>query len=217
MTPPRFAVIPTYNRPDYLASCLDAINPQVEMTFVIDNGSDPPVSPNQCITMRYPVHPPNLSKIWNLGIKMANTYADAMHVTEWDIAILNDDTVPQPDWMERVCSTMRDQGGIAACTMPGLGVPIKYDSTAHWGIGTRVTGWAFVLRGEANPEFDEQFEWWCGDDDISVWARSNGGLVVVPGMEVPNLLANSSTAGELLAQSAVDMQRFVDKHGKRPW
>lgn len=216
----RFAVIPTHNRPEYLANCVAAIEPQVEMIFIIDNACNPPVRMGlqvPCVIIREPGQPPNLSHLWNIGLEAAASYAGLAGYDEWDVAVLNDDALPQPDWMANVCAGIRGTTALAGCQMPGMGTQVVYGPDVHPGTNTRVTGWAFVLRGESRVRFDEQFVWWCGDDDISAYARENGGLVVVPGPEVPNLLANSTTVGENLAQSAIDMQRYVDKHGRRPW
>lgn len=214
----RFAVITTHNRPEYLQNCVDAIRPQVNQIVIVDNASDPPAAVVDSTIIKYAPQPPNLSAMWNLGLKAVQAYAvDIYDLTEWDVAVLNDDTVPYPDWMERVCTGIRSTTAVAGCTMPGLGGQVVYGPGVAPGTNTRVTGWAFVLRGESGARFDEQFQWWCGDDDISEYARQNGGLVMVPGAEVPNLLANSTTVGANLAQSAIDMQRFVDKHGRRPW
>jgi hypothetical protein len=215
----RFAVIPTHDRHEMLDNCMEAIGPQVERIFVIDNASNPPVRGRRqaAVIIRDSQQPPNLSRLWNIGLAAVSLYARVMQYEEWDVAILNDDALPYEGWMESVCAGIRSGTALAGCTMPGVPAPITYDHNAYPGVSNRVTGWAFVLRGESGIRFDEQFEWWCGDDDISEYARCNGGLVVVPGPEVPNLLANSTTVGANLAQSAIDMQRYVDKHGRRPW
>lgn len=215
----RFAVIPTHNRPEHLANCVEAIHPQVEMTFIIDNASDPPVGGHHlapCVIIRHPEQPPNLSRLWNIGLDAVEAYAKLTALDHWDVAILNDDAIPYEGWMESVCAGIRGTTAFAGCTF-NVPAAVVYDHNTYPSISTRVTGWAFVVRGETGVRFDEQFEWWCGDDDISQYARDNGGLVMVPGPEVPNLLANTTTVGENLAQSAIDMQRYVDKHGRRPW
>ena len=213
----RFAVVPTHNRPAELAKCLQAIGPQVERVFVIDNASFPPVEVKGHVVIRDLQQPPNLSRLWNLGLAAVERYAAACELDEWDVAILNDDAIPYADWMDRVCAGIRSTSAIAGCTIPTVPKQLLLGPEAKFGIGTRVTGWAFVIRGEACYRFDEQFVWWCGDDDLSAYARNNGGLVMVPGSEVPNTLANTSTVGANLTQSAIDMQTFVDKYGRRPW
>jgi hypothetical protein len=202
---------------------VEAIRPQVNQIFIIDNASNPPVDVPDTFIIKDPQQPPNLSALWNLGLDAIEAYivysddGGYEEYDHWDVAILNDDALPYPGWMEQVCDAMRNTTAIAGCTMSNVPSPIVYGPDTGPAISTRVTGWAFVLRGEGGVRFDEDFVWWCGDDDISEYARKNGGLVVVPGPEVPNLLANSTTVGANLAQSAMDMQHYVDKHGRRPW
>lgn len=155
--------------------------------------------------------------MWNLGIMKAREYAQSWALTEWDVAIFNDDTEIPPGWMLVVSDTMRRMGGIAACSGGKTTQPIKYGPDEFPGTGNRLAGWAFMLRGEQGLEADEDFAWWCGDDDLSMRARRNGGLVMVPGLEVPNFLADSTTVGALAEQSIKDIEYFVQKWGQRPW
>jgi glycosyltransferase involved in cell wall biosynthesis len=210
----RIAVIPTHNRPAELRVCVDAIINQVDFVIVIDNASDPPVSSDLPVAIiRDPQQPPNLSRLWNLGLSAAQAWGGPPDA--WDVAILNDDAIPYPGWMDLVCASLRE-GAAAACVMPHGSTRVLGPSDPP-GVGNRVSGWAFALRGELRPRFDETFQWWCGDDDISMWAKQNGGLAIIHGNEVPNTQANGWTSGELLARTALDMQAFVDKHGMRPW
>ena len=101
----RFAVIPTHNRPEHLANCVEAIHPQVEMTFIIDNASDPPVGGHHlapCVIIRHPEQPPNLSRLWNIGLDAVEAYAKLTALDHWDVAILNDDSLPYEGWKENV-------------------------------------------------------------------------------------------------------------------
>lgn len=211
----RIAVIPTHNRPAELQRCVDAIRPQVDHIVVIDNASDPVVAVEDVHVVHDDEQPPNLSRLWNRGLKYAQYYAQG--APTWDVAILNDDAIPWPGWFEYVSSHMRQTTAVAACVSQFTHGPAFYDSSAPFTIATRVTGWAFILRGEAGLRFDERFRWWCGDDDISAQARHNGGLLILPGQWVENTLANTTTTGVLAEQSARDMQAFVDKWGCRPW
>lgn len=216
MSRPRIAVIPTHNRPQELGVAVTAIGPQVDTVIVIDNASDPPVNGVEAIVIRDPEQPPNLSRLWNIGLDAAAAWAKGHD--EWDVAILNDDTIAYPDWMDKVSRGLRETTAAAAYTSnPYMNRIVIHGPHSGWGTGTRVHGWAFAMRGETTFRFDERFRWWAGDDDASVWFRNNGGIAAVPGDEVLNTLANSSTAGELMVQAAKDMQTFVDKWGRRPW
>lgn len=220
--PGKYAVIVTHNRPEHLVRCMEAIQPQVDMVLIVDNASNPPVSRSMfrdegsILLLHSPMQPPNLSLFWNMGIRTFWHAAATRRQSSWDVAILNDDAIVPPGWFMVVSDAMRRTGAVAGCSGGGGG-EVVYGRDAQPAIHTRLTGWAFILNGEANLLADETFKWWAGDDDLSMQARQGGGLVVVPGLHVPNELANSTTVGPQLAQSALDMQRFVDKWGMRPW
>ena len=242
MEHPRIAVVATHNRPAELARLLDAIAPQCDAVFVVDNASTPPVQlswdrfsagredPGAPGTFRRcRVHvtrdeeqPPNLSRLWNVGIDAARDYVRGGDITAWDVAILNDDAVPPPGWWDAVSTAMREHGAMAGSSCPFDSIPAG-TVRLHFGdvpasVTTRLAGWAMLLRGEwAGARFDERLRWWCGDDDLSLRARVAGGIVHVGGVPVLNTCENQSTTGVLAEQTAKDMQTFVDIHGRRPW
>jgi glycosyltransferase involved in cell wall biosynthesis len=211
----RAAVIATHNRPHELQRCVDSIRDQVDHIIVIDNASDPVVAVRDVHIVHDDEQPPNLSRLWNRGLKYARYYAD--NETTWDVAILNDDAIVWDGWFSHVSTHMRASTADVACVSQYYPVPTLLGWNVPFAISTRVTGWAFMLRGEAGLRFDEQFRWWCGDDDISAQARASGGLMMIPGPVVANTLADTTTTGVLAEQSARDMQAFVDKWGRRPW
>lgn len=246
---PRMAVIPTHNRPAELQRCVKAIAPQVSGIIVIDNASDPPVrvgdlyaavelaphaydhlgwDPPMIRVFRDEEQPPNLSRLWNLGLDDVARACRNVGIEAWDVAVLNDDAVPPPGWFDAVSTAMRDHDGemdcppVAACSAP-------FDDLApgqvrHWGAGatpsvfSRLAGWAHILRGEwEGARYDEKLRWWFADDDLSLRARLAGGLVHVGGFPVPNTGADSSTTGLLAEQAGRDRATFVAKHGCQPW
>lgn len=217
----RLAVIPTHNRPEQLEACIELIGPQVEAIVVIDNASDPPawtkfIRNHPTWVIRDMEQPPNLSRLWNVGLKAAKTLAESFGHERWYTAILNDDALPPPGWMDAVCQGMEDTGAVAGCSHPFGGQQQFLGPTVPASVGTRLTGWAFVLR-QPGLDLDEQFRWWCGEDDLSMRARQAGGIVYTEGFPVPNTGANTSTGGVLAEQAARDMQSFVDKWSMRPW
>ncbi|HEX8108521.1 MAG TPA: glycosyltransferase [Kofleriaceae bacterium] len=233
----RAAVIATHNRPAELRRCVEAIAPQVDLIVVVDNASDPPAELSDAwsslieariVLLRDPEQPPNLSRLWNLGISHAREYLRGGDCTPdatlgpFDVAILNDDAVPPPGWFDAVAGAMREHGADAGSSDPfdflPPGAVAVYRADTSPGVSTRLAGWAMVLRGQwEGARFDERFRWWCGDDDMSHRARQAGGLVHVGGHLVLNTGADTSTGGVLAEQSARDMQSFVDKWGMRPW
>jgi len=134
------------------------------------------------------------------------------------VAVLNDDAIIPPGWFDAVSSQMRRWGAAAGSS----GLANHTNSYVHRTPGTtalshRMQGHAFVLRGEAGLRADETLQWWCGDNDLDMQARKAGGTVIIGGYPVEHLHPDQSTRGELAAQTAIDMQTFVDKWSWRPW
>lgn len=230
----RAAVIATHNRPIELRRCVEAIAAQVDQLVIVDNASDPPVDyrdlmpvvdPRTCVVtlMHDREQPPNLSRLWNMGLDYAKgVYTALFQVLGtpllWDVAVLNDDATVPPDWFANLAGIMRQWDCYAASHNPFEPVTRAHGPDAPMSVTTRLAGWAMVLRGEwSGARFDESMRWWCADDDMSLRAREAGGLMLVAGVDVPNEHADRSTTGVLAEQTAIDMQTFVDKHGRRPW
>lgn len=238
---PRSAIISTHNRREELYRCVKALAPQCSHILIIDNASDPPIgrhpadlqrlwdcaNPADCVI---DVHwdceqPPNLSRLWNLGINRAarrwRTFAETLgEPARWDVAVVNDDATVPPGWFDEVAGTMRQWGADAASHNPFEPATRAYGADAPMSVTTRLAGWAFVLRGEwEGARFDERLRWWCADDLVSLRAREAGGLVLVGGLAVPNEYADKSTYENpfLASQTAVDMATFVEITGRRPW
>lgn len=230
MRPPRMVVIATHNRPVELRRCVEAIGPQADRIIIVDNASTPPVAyadfdglpngPDSIISDGE--QPPNLSRLWNVGLTRAEMIMSHSGIDVYDVAVLNDDAVPPPGWFEAVSHGIRVLGADAASSDPfghlPLGVYRQFGAEAPMAVTTRLAGWAMMLRGEWDgARFDERMRWWASDDDLSLRARQAGGLVHVGGFPVPNTGADTSTTGVLAEQAAKDMQTFVDIHGRRPW
>lgn len=222
---PRYAVIPTRNRPEVLMGCVQSIQPQVDEVIVINNGDSPLRElPHSVIEFRNPMQPVNLSRLWNQGLDLAARRATGIlrkvesdrRPTEWDVAILNDDTVIELDWFSTVVTGMRTMGAVAGCTGP-VPKPVLHTKAQPVSLFYRLQGWAFVLAGEKRIRADEKLLWWCGDDDLDWTSRENGGTAMVPGPAARHILPNGSFTPELHEQAGKDMATFVAKWGIRPW
>jgi hypothetical protein len=240
---PRSAVVATHNRREELYRCVRALSTQCDHIVVIDNATDPPlghdeadalaimravVDPHACVldTVRDDEQPPNLSRLWNLGLDRAAEQWCSYHRVvgtepRWDVAVVNDDATVPPGWFDALATPMRTLGAAAASHGEFLGPEwgeVVLGPSAPLSVTTRLAGWAFILRGEwVGARLDERFRWWCGDDDISHRARIAGGLLHIGGLRVPNEHADQSTTGVLAEQTGLDMQAFIDKWGFRPW
>ena len=223
----RSAVIPTNPRTIerlwQLDRCLTAICPQVHKVFLIDNSQEDspfglirdwvPDTFKNVAVLRDPISPVNMSYLWNLGIDAAKTASEG---PPWDVAIINDDAIVPEGWFTAVSDVMREQGAAAGCsgggphsrmlTQPGA-VPL----------GTRMTGWAFILAGEKGATANEQLLWWFGDDHLDWLSRQLGGMLMIPGYPVQHLTANNQMTPELHAQTGKDAATFKAYWGSLPW
>lgn len=227
--PGRYAVVATRDRPTELAAVVDALHAQGAALVVVDNGSTPPASPpidrdaDSALTTAPTVivddeQPPNLSRLWNLGLAEVEEQARRRGLIEWDVAVVNDDAVLPHGWFDACVTALRDTGAAAACSDPHNRLGARLLKTApDRDVFTRMCGWAFILRGEAGLRADEDLRWWYGDTSIDFEARTKGGMVVIPGYPVGNVWANSTTVGPLAAQAARDRVAFAAKWGGAPW
>lgn len=228
-----FAVIPTHNKPTELRECLASLRGQIDHAIVIDNASDPQVEIMDLVddgfaitVIRDPEQPPNLSRLWNTGIKVAQTLqgwnADEANAgLDFFIAIINDDVIVPPGWMGYVVDNMMVHDASAGCisTFTNFaGLKTRPPVNAY----DRLTGWAFVLDGEDGILANEELRWWYGDNDIDMKARARGGTLILPPrieqVGVPNNRhANLSTTGILAEQAGRDRALFESIYGPVPW
>lgn len=198
----RYAVIPTCCRPDDLRDCVAAIKPQVDRVIVVltrleDGDLNDVWDSDADDVFLMTDEERNISKWWNAGITLAKQYAREAG-QPYDVAILNDDAIVPPDWFDRVTSAMSAH---AAGFMS--------DTQKH------MTGFAFILRGEAHIQADEQFVWWYGDNDIEWTARERGGVAHVIG-PIEHRHPGSTTIGTLGEQTHRDREAFQNKWGRLP-
>lgn len=218
----RYAVIATRDRPAELAAVFKVLSFDAVRVIVVDNGSSPPIMATPqtpgCTVIFDGEQPPNLSRLWNLGLEQAAKLAAEAAQSEWDVAVVNDDAVIPGGWFDACVDAMRFHGAAAACSDPHGRLTAPLLKTApDRDVFTRMCGWAFVLRGEAGMRFDERFRWWWGDSDLDARARVAGGMVIIPGYPVGNVHANSTTTGVLAEQAGRDRATYEAKHGSAPW
>jgi hypothetical protein len=207
-----------------LDDCINSVADQVDRVIVIDNLSDPPIDPDawhgKVAVVSIPIDPPNISILWNVGIALADAAAHRADAGRWDIAVLNSDVVVPSGWVETLSTAMRSTTAVLAYPDQHGGTrQILHTKAAPVDLRTRITGYAYMLRGEAGLRLDESMAWWASDDDIDWVARESGGALLVPGIPVEHRAPNISTneRPELAAQAGRDMETFQKKWGKRPW
>lgn len=222
--PYRAAVIPARDRHDLLTDCLHSVVDQVDRVIVIDNGSHPPIDPEpwhgKIGVVRVPMDPPNISTLWNVGITLADSQAHRAGTDQWDIAVLNSDVVVPPGWIDTLSTAMRSTTAVLAYPdQHGGRQQILHTRAEPIDLRQRITGYAYMLRGEAGLRLDEDLAWWFGDDSLDWTAREEGGALLVPGIPVEHRCPNVSTTErpELAAQAGRDRETFRTKWGRTPW
>jgi GT2 family glycosyltransferase len=220
----RAAVIPTRDRHDMLADCINSVVDQVDRVIVIDNLSSPPIDPEpwhgSVGVVSLPIDPPNISTLWNVGLALADAQAHQHAADRWDIAVLNSDVTVPPGWIDGLSTAMRS--GPAVLAYPdqhGGRRQILHTKAEPVDLRTRITGYAYLLRGEAGLRLDEDLAWWYGDDSLDWTARERGGALLVPGLAVEHRCPNVSTneRPELREQTGRDRETFHRKWGRTPW
>lgn len=222
-TAPRFAVVPTHNRPERLAALVAALGAQVDTIIVLDNASDPPVDWMQMAALAPPAtvevlrdeqQPPNLARFWNVLFDRCAKLAGDRGEQVWDVAVFNDDAVLPHGWFD-VCSTLLRGHEKAVAAHTGT-VPVHRRELLEeypYPRDKRMCPWAFVVKGESGLRADESMRWWFFDDDFCRQAIDAGGVLAVPGPLVVNAEAVQSTTGVLAEQAEKDRATFEAKWG----
>lgn len=227
----RFAVILAHNRPELLCETWCAVGPQVDMVIVIDNASTPPVDADALhgdgwatVVLRIPDQPPNLARMWNVGIERVIDMHEARTGDEKGrpfVAVLCDDAPPPPGWFDAVAAAMVETGAVVGASAPamfGFAGPPRVKRERDDDLAGRMPGWAWILDPVSPVRADESMAWWWCDTAIDWDARAAGGMVMIGSHPVPNVRPNEFTARpDLLAQSGQDGLTFVAKYGWRPW
>lgn len=223
---PVHAVITTHNRPDDLRDCVAAISPQVHHVIVIDNASEPPVpASDDYAVIHDPEQPPNLSRLWNIGIEGSAGWAAWNRAPEWDTLVINDDFVAGPGFVDGLQSAMRDNGAVLASPFAFGNIPharrvdLYSEVGTLRGLHTRMAGFAWMTRGEARLRVNESTRWWYGDDDVAQRACAHSSRAVVHGLSWAHRRPDQSTSTrpELSAQAGRDREAFVREWGFQPW
>jgi GT2 family glycosyltransferase len=206
-----------------LADCIDSAIDQVDHVLIVDNGSQPAVDTShygkRVYTYRYDSDPPNISQLWNVGIGKADGAAWIHKAQRWDVVVLNDDVIVPPDWVETLSTAMRSTTAVLAYPdQCGGREQVLHTVAEPVDLRQRITGYAYMLRGEAGLRLDESMAWHYSDDDLDWQAREAGGALLVPGIAVehraPNIQTNARP--ELAEQAGRDRETFAAKWNRTP-
>jgi hypothetical protein len=219
---PRYAIIPTANRPQVAMQCFDAIAPQVDVVYVVDNSDNEPLKPDELLSNVYVIEydkqgqVPNLSLFWNIALDLIKLDAKRMDSELWDVAILNDDAIVPEGWFDAVSSAMRENNCAAASSCGGAMAIHREPGPVP--IMTRMYGPAFIVAGEKGLRGDERLKWYYTDDYMDWESRKLGGMVIIPGYTVNHLYPNAQVTGPIQEQISRDATLFSEIYGGvMPW
>lgn len=222
---PRYAVVPTHNRPERLLTLMSALGRQVDHIVVLDNASDPPADwgalaaaalPATVEVLSDPQQPPHLSRFWNVMFDHVAAHAEAAGHEAWDVGVFNDDSIVPGGWFD-VCSTVLRGHETASVAHTGTYPAQRHELVTEYPYPRekRMCPWAFVARGERALRADESMRWWFFDDDFNRQAIDAGGVLAAPGPLVVNANAVESTVGALAEQAERDRATFEKKWADR--
>lgn len=227
--PPTFVVIPGRDRHDMTVDLIAQLEGQGSTIFLYDNGSDPSYEETFHVVeglegaglQHIDAHDMPLHRMWNDGLDRAAKAAAEMGAPEWNVAILNNDLEVPHNFLAGLASGLRRRNDymLAYPNVHGLDLPpnaVAITTLQGGGHDKRsISGYAFMLRGEAGLRIDEQYEWWYGDTDIEWQIASRGGQVVCCPVDVTHLEPNKSTkeSPERQAMADRDRLRFFEKWG----
>lgn len=213
-----WAVVPAH-RPalPVLSTCLAALDVPAERVVVVANGPDP-IRPDEvpATVIVDPTPGRAIGRWWNLGLDAVAAHAAPAH----DVLVLNADAVPGPALAATLSAALREHGhAVAYPDVYGILPPGGTWACAEPGplpdLRRRMTGYAFLLRGELGLRADPRYLWWYGDDDLEWRARAAGGTVMVADATVAHDPAGGDLTG-LEDVVAADRAAFVARWGRAP-
>ena len=196
-----YAVIPQKGKTHLTSALLKQLANEGVKAVVMDNGTDADelasmdlhgASVMDCTGQ-------GIYEMWNRGVRYCAKHADG----PFNVAVLNNDLRLGPHCIKRLAQALRADDTLVALSpnydkRPGTGVEKRLGTFGAKGMA----GFCFMAKGEEMPEFDENYEWWFGDDDFvaQVWTSGKRTGVLL-GASVVHLDGGSQTAGDITLPS----------------
>lgn len=153
--------------------------------------------------------PPNIQRWWGLGI----TAAEDLGATA--VAVLNDDVRIAPSTLPALHAALSATGAAIACpSRPGFrdGLhkrPLIPYEPRIWG-----SIWMLDVAKDLRP--DPRYQWWYGDNDLDIRARTKHGGVVLVDVPYEHVHPTEATfnSPDLIALVDQDAVRFEQQYGR---
>lgn len=203
-----------------LQECLEVLGNLVDHTLVVSNGLHPLTKHEiNARVIQDPYKDINISRWWNLGLDQIEDWE-----TNWEnydsinphhVLVLNADARINPQGVAKLSYALdQHPEAVMAGPKPDFGTS-KETRPQPLGADVRVPGYCFMLTSSHPIRLDEQFRWWCGDDDLEWRARQEGGTLRVGRIDFAHL-GDGIPRGHLRDLANQDLLRFEAKWGIRP-
>lgn len=217
-----WAVIPSCTRRDWLHALCVQLHDDGVNTVVVDNGYSPQLEnlPPSVTVIRDVERPFNLSRLWNVGLAyVAGAQERVNPREEYVVGVLNDDIQLCAGFMSTLAACILDSD--VAGAFPALHSTVNYTlrHAEPVPLHTRMSGFAFAMRGSLNMRADENLKYWFGDDDLDWRLREAGGNLGVYQLTLQHFDPDGGLRDnpELHVQTGLDRQTFISKWGRAPW
>ena len=141
-----------------------------------------------------PGEPFNYNRFLNIGFRHLLNQQEQSDYT----VIANNDVVFHKNWLKNIVKEMKYNNLDAASPKnPGWfqHTDVKDYTLKGWGIGKHFCGWCIIIKTESLKKllpFDEQFEFWCQDNDMAMRMQELGMKHAVVGKSEVVHLTNKS-------------------------
>lgn len=207
------AIIPSRYQFDLLCNLLRQLEEfDVKDVLVLDNGMTS--SQHDLIEKRAKIvrcFDRNIYEMWNLGW----SYGVA---NEWDsVAILNDDIEIDEFTLPIMAASLDDYWAVSPDPDAALGSKGPFNLREVQGTykDGGLLGFCFAIDIARYPQvpFDENFEWWWGDDDFVMQTRQKGGKIArIEGLGITHVgSASEHYRPDLQNAKERDLARFKQK------
>lgn len=224
---PTVVAIPTRDRWDLLRPLLwDLTRHEYVDSIIVFDNSDDQIVPRDYLMGRvrvFDARGKSIYRMWNDAIFYCQVFKSRNDGDPY-LMLLNDDVRIQDRIIENMRKIMdhHPEVGILGADYTTTMYDTVTDTLTYrevhgsykdGGIG----GWAFMLRTSLRVECDEQFEWWCGDDDLFRQVEEKGyKLGIADGCWVEHMHGGSQTERmypELEHAKGRDVERMRAKWG----
>lgn len=206
---------------DKMNKTLTMMNLPKSKVFVVANGENPPTSKDipKATILQYPDDEFNMAKWWNMGLEYASKKAKGK---PYEVFVFESSTFATQSTVIQLATALRENDLAAVSpdrwdTLPEGQILIERELKPLDNMAHRMTGYAFMLKGELELRADPKFRNWYPDDDLEWQARKAGGVGMLGHVTVGHPKYGSPLSPMLQKFADEDLVKFKNKWGYAPY